>query len=156
MKEYFLKLYQYNAWANKRVIGCLERQSVSDEKILTLFSHLLSAQFIWLYRIKGLSTASFQLWKKFELSDLRSMVEESSRQWLEYINETPSFNRTLKYTNFVGDPFENNVEHIMIHLVNHGTYHRGQVALLLRERGLEPVNTDFITFDRVQSGQLKD
>jgi uncharacterized damage-inducible protein DinB len=44
----------------------------------------------------------------------------------------------------------------MAHLVNHGTYHRGQVAVLLREKGYDPVNTDFITYDRVLRGQLKD
>ena len=36
MKKYFLKLYQYNAWANKRVLDCLTRQNVSDEKIMSL------------------------------------------------------------------------------------------------------------------------
>ncbi|MFM8742635.1 MAG: DinB family protein [Cytophagales bacterium] len=44
----------------------------------------------------------------------------------------------------------------MIHLVNHGSYHRGQVAMLLRERGYEPFNTDLITYDRVLLGQWKD
>jgi uncharacterized damage-inducible protein DinB len=56
----------------------------------------------------------------------------------------------------VGKYFENNVQQIMIHLVNHGTYHRGQVAMLLRQKGFEPVNTDYITYDRVISGQLKE
>jgi uncharacterized damage-inducible protein DinB len=47
------------------------------------------------------------------------------------------------------------VEQIMIHLVNHSSYHRGQIAMLLRQNGFEPVNTDYITYDRVISGQLK-
>ena len=156
MKEYFLKLYQYNAWANRRVIGCLERQAVNDEKILSLFSHLLSAQFIWLNRIKGLPTTPFPLWKVYELHELKSMVDDSAKNWLTFIRETGSFDRILKYNNYTGDYYENNVEHIMMHLVNHGTYHRGQIALLLRQKGFEPVNTDFITYDRVQLGQLKD
>ena len=44
----------------------------------------------------------------------------------------------------------------MIHLVNHSSYHRAQIALLLRQKGYEPINTDFITYDRVLRGQLKD
>ncbi|HMR56073.1 MAG TPA: DinB family protein, partial [Cyclobacteriaceae bacterium] len=64
--------------------------------------------------------------------------------------------RVLKYKNYVGDYYETNVEQIMIHLVNHGSYHRGQVAMLLRQKGYEPVNTDYITYDRVLTGQLKD
>ena len=156
MKEYFLKLYRYNAWANNRVIGCLERQAVADEKILTLFSHVLSAQLIWLHRIQSLPPAPVELWKKYDLKQLREMVTEGSQRWLAFIEEAENFNRILKYHNYTGDYFENNVEHIMMHLVNHGTYHRGQVALLLRQKGYEPVNTDFITYDRVQSGQLKE
>lgn len=156
MKTYFSKLYQYNAWANQRVLSCLERQRVDHEKTLTLFSHLVSAQFIWLNRIKGLPPSSVELWKRYELAELKVMIEESAKNWLAYIDETESFDRILQYRNYTGDYYENNVEYIMMHLVNHGTYHRGQIALLLRQNGYEPINTDFITYDRIRSGQLKD
>ena len=156
MKEYFLKLYQYNAWANKKVVECMKRQQVSEDQPLLLMSHLLSALFIWLNRIKGLPTSPFPLWEQYKLSELETMAQDSSRNWLEFIEHNDNFNRELTYTNYVGDPYINNVEQIMIHLVNHSTYHRAQVALLLRQHGYEPVNTDFITYDRVIRGQLKD
>ena len=82
------------------------------------------------------------------------MVEDADAQWMDFIKNNDDFNRLLKYNNYVGDYFESNVEQIMIHLVNHGSYHRGQVAMLLRQKGFEPVNTDYITYDRVLSGQL--
>jgi uncharacterized damage-inducible protein DinB len=156
MKEFFLKWYQYNAWANRRVIGCLERQMVSDEKILSVFGHLMAANFIWLNRIKDLPKSRYELWGAYDLIELRKMVEEADESWMNFIHSTENFDRLMKYRNYVGDYFENNVQQIMIHLVNHGTYHRGQVAMLLRQKGFEPVNTDFITYDRVISGQLKD
>jgi uncharacterized damage-inducible protein DinB len=87
---------------------------------------------------------------------LRTLAEDGSRQWLEFIGSEASFDRILKYKNYVGDYYETNVEQIMIHLVNHGTYHRGQIALLMRQHGQEPINTDFITYDRVITGQWKD
>ena len=156
MKVFFLKWYAYNAWANRRVLACLEQQKVTDEKILTVMGHLLAANFIWLNRIKGLPKSEYKLWGSYSLATLKTMVEEADRQWMEYIQSQTDFNRVLKYQNYVGDYFENNVEQIMIHLVNHGSYHRGQVAMLLRQKGVEPVNTDYITYDRVLSGQLKD
>lgn len=155
MKSYFLKLCQYNSWANQRVLSCLVAQPITDEKILTLFSHLLSAQFIWMHRLKGLPPAPYELWKKYDSEKLKVMTEESSKAWLDYISENENFDRILKYHNYTGDYFENNVQHIIIHVMNHGTYHRGQIALLLRQNGFEPVNTDFITFDRIISGQLQ-
>jgi len=138
------------------VINCLQQQMVTDEKILSVFAHLVSANFIWLNRIKDLPKSEYELWGNYDLTQLRKMVEAADEQWMSFLQETENFDRIMKYRNYVGDYFENNVEQIMIHLVNHGTYHRGQVAMLLRQNGLEPVNTDYITYDRVISGQLKD
>ena len=118
--------------------------------------HLVSANFIWLNRIKDLPKSEYKLWGEYSIPQLKVMVDEADKLWMEYLETTNNFNRLLKYNNYVGDYFENNVEQIMIHLVNHGSYHRGQVAMLLRQKGYEPVNTDYITYDRVLSGQLKD
>lgn len=157
MKHYILKLYQYNAWANRRVIGCLERQAVTDEKILSIFAHCVAANFIWYNRFMGLPKSDYKLWDgNYSVADLKNMVEEAAQLWLEFIESSHSFDRVLKYHNYVGDYYENNMQDIMIHLVNHGSYHRGQVAVLLRERGYEPINTDLITYDRVLLGQWKD
>jgi uncharacterized damage-inducible protein DinB len=156
MKAYFLKLYQYNAWSNKRVLGCLTRQNVRDEKILSIMGHIVAAQFLWLHRIKGLPPANVKLWGDYTLEQVVSMGDEAGRLWLEFVESTDDFNREMTYTNYVGDPYVQNVETIMIHLVNHSSYHRAQIALLLRQKGYEPINTDFITYDRVLRGQLKD
>ena len=156
MKDYFLKLYQYNAWANQRVIECLDRQQVKDEKILCIFGHLVCAQLIWFNRLKGLPKSSLQLWGNYSVFELKSIAEEASRSWLGFIAEEDQFDRVLKYTNYVGDYYETNIRDLMTHLVNHCTYHRGQVAVLLREKRFEPVNTDFVTYDRIISGQLKE
>lgn len=154
MEQYFLKLYQYNAWANNQVMKCLINQSVADEKTLSIMSHLLAAPFIWLNRIKGLPKSEVKLWEAQDLDTLQQMAEDGAAIWLDFIQNTKTFDRDLSYTNYVGSPFVTNVEQIMIHLVNHSSYHRGQVALRIRQIGLQPVNTDYITYDRVVTGQL--
>ena len=156
MKSYFLKLYKYNAWSNDRVLTCLKNQSVDDEKILSLLGHYVAAQFLWLHRIMGLAPPQHKLWGDYSLIELDAMAVEANRQWLEFIHSHDSFDRELTYKNYVGDSYTNNVEAIMIHLVNHCSYHRAQIAMLLRQKGLEPINTDFITYDRVLRGQWKD
>jgi uncharacterized damage-inducible protein DinB len=156
MKKYFLKLYQYNAWANKRVIGTLIRQQVNDEKILSLLGHIVAAQFLWLHRIKGLPAPDVKLWGEYTLDQLVPMAEKAGKMWLEFVESTDNFDREMTYRNYVNEPYTNNVENVMIHLVNHSSYHRAQIAMLLRQKGFEPINTDFITYDRVITGQLKD
>jgi uncharacterized damage-inducible protein DinB len=156
MKSYFLKLYQYNAWANKRVLDGLVRQHVTDEKIMSVMGHVVAAQFLWLHRIQGLPPADVKLWGEYKLGQLVSMSAEITQRWIQFVTDTEDFNRDLSYTNYVGDPYVTNVETIMIHLVNHSSYHRAQVAMLLRQKGFEPINTDFITYDRILRGQWKD
>ncbi len=154
MKKYFLKLYQYNAWANQRVLNCLERQNVTHEKTLSLMGHIGAAETLWLHRVKGLPKPNVKLWDNYSITELEAMLEKVDHQWLEYIQANENFDRELSYTNYTGDPFVNNVEMIIIHTANHASYHRAQVAMLLRQNGFEPVNTDFITYDRVVRGQL--
>jgi uncharacterized damage-inducible protein DinB len=156
MKRYFLKLYQYNAWANKRVLDCLNRQKIDDEKILTLMGHVVAAQFLWLHRIKGLPPPEVKLWGTYSLDQVTNLAHRAGREWLDFVGSTEDFNREMTYKNYVGEDYTNNVEMIMIHLVNHSSYHRAQIAMLLRQNGLEPINTDFITYDRVITGQMKD
>ncbi len=157
MKKYFLKLYQYNAWANRRVLESLERQGVSDEKILSLMGHVVAALILWLHRVKGLpAPKEIRLWGEYSLDQLKSLSEKATQDWLDFVEGNDNFDREISYKNYSGDPFTNNVEMIMVHLVNHSSYHRAQVALLLRQQGYEPVNTDFITYERVVTGQLKD
>ena len=155
MKKYFLKLYQYNAWANQRVLDNLNRQKITDKKILSLMGHIVAAQFLWLHRIKGLPPPDVKLWDDYELQALTSSAEDIGKRWLDFVEHTDNFDRELSYNNYTGNAYRNNVEMIMIHLVNHSSYHRAQIAMLLRQKGFEPVNTDFITHDRVITGQMK-
>lgn len=155
MKQYFLKLYQYNVWCNQRVLSAIKRQSVTDEKILSVLGHIVAAQYLWLHRIKGLAPADVKLWGNYSLDQLNEMAAYIGKEWVDFIQSTDDFNRELVYKNYTNDPYVNKVEQIMIHLVNHSSYHRGQIALLLRQKGFEPVNTDYITYDRVISGQLQ-
>ena len=156
MKQYFLKLYQYNAWANTRVINCLSRQKVADEKILNIMGHIVAAQFLWLHRIKGLPPPDVKLWGTYTLDQLLVMAEDAGKKWIDFVESTEDFDRELTYRNYLNELYTNNVEMIMIHLVNHSSYHRAQIAMLLRQKGFEPINTDFITYDRVLRGQLQE
>lgn len=156
MKKYFVKLYNYNYWSNKRVLGAIQQQGIGDAKILQLMGHVLAAQYLWLHRIKGLPAPDVKLWGDYTLGRLVEMAEDVGKKWIEFVEVTDDFDRELTYRNYTNDPYTNNVENIMIHLVNHSSYHRAQVAMLMRQKGYEPINTDFITYDRVITGQWKE
>jgi uncharacterized damage-inducible protein DinB len=156
MKAYFQKLFEYNRWAGERVMRCLNAQQVNDPKILSLMGHVLAAQLLWLHRVKKLPPPQVQLWGNYTREELDRMWVTAAAQWLEFVESRDRFDEDLSYTNYKGEPYTNSMEMIMIHLVNHSTYHRAQIAQLLRQQGYEPVNTDFITYDRVLRGQWTD
>jgi uncharacterized damage-inducible protein DinB len=151
MKKHFIELFRYNYWANLRMLGIMEEQNLKDEKLLKLFSHLLSSQIIWHNRIKDLPTSPFPLWEVYKLRELKSMIDESNSNWLDYLekdhpNET--FEEMIFYKNSKGDKHETTIRHIITHVINHSTYHRAQMAVRMRDLGIDPPVTDFITYSR--------
>lgn len=150
MKKHFRDLFQYNAWANQRILITLEKDDIKDSKILTLFSHLLSGQIIWLNRIKELPTSPFPLWEEYRLRELRSMTEESSVNWLSYLDghKFETFEEMIFYKNSEGNKFENTIREIMTQVLNHSTHHRAQIVTALKDIGVEPPVLDYIVYAR--------
>src|SRR5690606_11045946 len=123
------------AWANKKLVDCLGRHGVNDDKILTLMGHIAAAQLVWLHRIKGLPVPELKLWGTYRLQQLNDLVENASDQWLGFVNSEDNFDRDIVYRNSAGQPYTSNVEMIMLHVVTHSSYHRAQIAMLLRQAG---------------------
>jgi len=76
---------------------------------------------------------------------------------LDYVNGlTPAeIDRVLEYRNLKGTVFHDPIGNILQHLVNHGSYHRGQITTLLRQLGATPVSTDMIGFYRQRAAQAQ-
>ncbi len=150
LKRQFIDSFRYNHWANERVLVALEQNGIEDEKTLSLFSHLVSAQIIWLLRIEGLPTSPFPIWESYKLTELESMTEESGRNWLNYLNghQMETFEEMISYKNTEGKKYETTIRQIINQVLLHGSYHRGQIALRFRELGFEPPETDYIFYKR--------
>lgn len=149
MKSYFFKLFAYNHWANLRVLEVLKNNHIQDEYCLKSFSHVINAQFIWHRRIAEIPN-DYKIWDIWTFEQMQASLDNNLSLWTTYINQLTDdeLNRAFQYKNSAGDAFENIVEDSLAHLVNHATYHRAQVAKRLRDIGIIPVNTDFITYRR--------
>ena len=156
MKEYFLRLYRYNQWANQTYLDALAPISEVPERVMLLFSHVLTAQNNWLNRIKGIPHEPMPIWDYKTLQELHALADINAALWLEFLEASTeeSLSKMVHYTNMQGLPYETLASDIIIHVANHGTYHRAQFALILREHAIAPPNTDYITYTRVISHQL--
>ena len=150
MKKYFKGLFKYNHWANMRVLIALEKGDIKDDKALSLFSHLLSAETVWWLRIRGLPTAPFPLWEQYSINELKTMTEETGAKWKEYLknHKFETFEEMIFYQDSSGKKRETVIREIITQVVTHSAYHRGQISQRLRELEMTPPEIDYIHFQR--------
>lgn len=146
---YFVDLMRYTAWANARVINTMHASDGVPDRARTLMSHLLRSQAVWLDRING-ADASVDFWATDTLDACETRVVEQTRRWRELLeSRTPNdLDAVVSYENSKGEAFETPLRAITTHVVNHATHHRAQIALLLRDAGIEPPATDYIFYVR--------
>ncbi len=150
MKTYFKDLFSYDHWANERLLATLRTNHIEHEHIIKIMSHLVSAQLIWLHRIQDLPVSPFPLWESYKISELESMVEESSIRWIKFLEECKitTFEEVVQYHNTKGQHFESTIKEIITHVLYHSMHHRGQVSRLMRESGIDPPLNDYIIYKR--------
>ncbi len=147
MKKNLTRLFEYNLWANKKFGEVLLSEAFNHPKILTFVSHLLNAQLIWFDRING-KISETKVWAEYPIEEAIEKLILSSEQWITRIAEENDLDQKISYRNSIGASYESVLSDIMTHVANHGTHHRGQMALLLREEGIAPPASDFIFFSR--------
>lgn len=147
MKAFFQDLFEYTHHSNVRLINVLlQNPGAYSEKISQLTSHILNAHHIWNHRIFGVSPALF-VWQLVEMEHLQSIDLENFEHSLELV-QNKDFSEKIAYTNSSGQNYANTVQEILFHIINHSTYHRGQIMSLLKNNGVEPITTDYIFYKR--------
>lgn len=161
MKKYFHSLVSYNAWANRKLVSFIVEAGEESAVILQKSSfstiretafHIWDAEGIWLKRLKGESIREWPS-KNFSgsTSDGLKLMIEDSHEYVTFLNnlEDHDFLKRIDYTNLSGSSFHNTIQEILAHVMNHSTFHRGQLVTMLRVAGYTHLkSTDMITFYR--------
>ncbi len=146
MKEKFPELFDYTNHFNQKLIEIFDlNKSIIPERAFQLINHTLNAHQIWNARI--LNEPTFEVWEMHPFEELWE-INESNYQKTKYILENIDLSQSLSYKNSKGDLFENKTEDILIHIINHSTYHHGQIMMLFRKSGIEPILSDYIFYKR--------
>lgn len=154
-------MFAYTVWANGLIFDAassLEPAQVTSQvassfpSVGATLGHLVGAEWVWLRRWLGESPASVPAWQGTPvLAELRgqlSAVERDREIWLAGLRDA-DLGRDLSYQTMSGQPFSNRLDDLIRHVVNHSTYHRGQVATQLRQLGVKPPQTDLIAYVRL-------
>jgi uncharacterized damage-inducible protein DinB len=152
MRHYFLKLFEYHNWATQKLIEVIEKEKITDEYILKLYSHLLNAQWIWLSRIRQ-KEVGFTTFYMHPIHELPSLFAQNQQDWLDYLQtlDETELNRIVSYINMEGKHFQDIVSDIITQVLNHGTHHRAQINSKLRELDFTPPGIDYIFYTRQPS-----
>ena len=149
-KKYLVGLFQYNFRMNEEIISILEDNKNNSKKIINIFSHLLKAEKIWLMRLKGEDLSGQMIWPDLTIKESQDLIIENIQMYKQYFMslKADEITKNLNYRNSKGQEFQIAIVDILIHVVIHSSYHRGQIAMLVREQGGNPINTDYINYIR--------
>ncbi|MDP1509961.1 DinB family protein [Paenibacillus sp. CMAA1739] len=139
-------------WADGRIMDALEESETRNKDLLKLVRHVAVAERVWLDRLQGKGSAKYSLWEETEdLTAIRTMFEENAEQYRIYIEGLKEFelDEMIDYENQSGVSFRTSARDILLQVLLHGQYHRGQINRALRIESAEPAQVDYITFTRL-------
>ncbi len=145
MLEHIQRLFTYDAWANRAVFAKLEELKDPPPRSLKYFAHILSAEKLWWQRLR-LEKQTYAVWPDFTLAQCKLELDEMPKLWKEYLATASEavLARDLTYKNSKGESWTSRKQDILLHVVMHSAYHRGQIATDMRAAGFVPAYTDFI------------
>jgi uncharacterized damage-inducible protein DinB len=152
------RLYAYMRWACGKVLDSVEPLTPEEftraaggsfGSVQATLAHLWGADWVWLERWHGRSPAALPDPKKVPaLAILREewgAVQNGQREFVESIS-AEGMGAAFTYQGFDAKTYHRTIGDALLHVANHSTYHRGQVATLLRQLGKTPVATDFFRY----------
>ena len=159
-KDYFIELAGFNVWGNNIVCGWLEQ--ISDEQwnkeIISSFNtiqetvlHIINAERAWLQRFKQEPVEWLQFIYKGTKEEHIKLWKETSaafKAYIENFNEG-DLTKNLDFKRLNGEAYSMPYYQLFAHVVNHATYHRGQLVTMLRQAGFTNISsTDLLGFYR--------
>ena len=157
-RAFIRELYSYNHWANQRAMAAASKLKTdtftrnlgnSFSSVRDTLAHIMAAEWIWLERWNGRSPTALLGAADFPtpgaLAKRWTEIQKAQNAFLDAL--TPErLQANLTYTNTEGQSFAYPLWQQTVHVVNHSSYHRGQITTLLRQLGAEPVTTDLLVY----------
>ena len=140
-------LLTYNQYANQKIISSFVEDGFMAAEGVKLFSHLINAHHRWLARMHE-KDATYAVWEIHEIRSFSIIDKENHSLSFQLLNDLTALDDEVAYVNSQGAEYQNSYRDIFMHIINHSTYHRGQLSRIIRNEGFVPPNTDYIFYRR--------
>ncbi len=136
MSHKLIKYFEFEHWSNSMIIASLKTLKEKDERAHTLFSHLLSSHCMWLSRVNK-TEFSCTLFQERTMEECEQLMKENLTGWQNYLaNKTDAdLQETIEFMS----AWEENpskrimaIEDAITHIINHSSYHRGQIVASIK------------------------
>jgi uncharacterized damage-inducible protein DinB len=143
------RMVDHLRWADAETLESLQRPGAATPRAVDVFAHVLAAENVWISRVLGRPPA-VSVWPSLNLLECASLAESTHRLIDDVVRtlDDEGGERMVHYTNSAGVEYDSKVSDIFTHMILHAMYHRGQVAMLVRDAGAEPRATDYIALVR--------
>jgi uncharacterized damage-inducible protein DinB len=154
------ELLAYNRWADERMLTAGAAVSNDDfvrdmrssfPSVRDTLVHIMSAEWVWLHRLQGVSPDAMPAeWLTLDLPGIAAAwagIHAATTSYLDALDEV-QLHEPITYRTLAGQQFTSTPGQILRHVVNHSTYHRGQLTTMLRQLGAVAPATDLILFYR--------
>ena len=160
-------LFAFNAWANHRVLTAVEALTSQEftkplgssfSSVRDTLAHICGVEWVWLERMEGRSPAAIPEAQECpDVASLQARWAGIEKHWLEYVSrlDQAELDEEVDYKTLSFGASRDPRWQMMQHVVNHGTYHRGQVIAMLRQLGAKGASTDLISFYRERKAAAK-
>jgi uncharacterized damage-inducible protein DinB len=141
----FTRLFTYDGWANQEVLAGLRTSASRLPRALELMAHIFSSERLWMARLEQ-KPHTLPVWPAFTLGECDRQAAELPVLWKSYLDKSSEVDLAVpvSYQNSKGEPWSSRKDDILMHLITHSAYHRGQVAMAVRAAGSTPAYTDYI------------
>jgi uncharacterized damage-inducible protein DinB len=155
--EQYRRWFEYEKDSHRKVLASLEsvpedgRRTEPFQKARNILGHIVAARRMWLHRFGVAAERPARLFPTdVTLDDLTAELEVMERGWSDYFEGLgeSELQRAFHYRSTEGDWFRSVIADVLTQLHGHSLYHRGQIAMLVRAAGGQPVETDFIFWSR--------
>ncbi len=142
-------LYEHLAWADDHALASLRAAASPPPRAVELLAHVFGAEHVWLARIEE-RAPEVPVWPPLDVDGCARLAAANRAAFAALLARLApgDLDRAVRYRNSAGIEFTSRIADILVHVALHGSYHRGQVALVVRDAGAEPSPTDFIAFVR--------
>ncbi|WP_347553065.1 DinB family protein (plasmid) [Pseudalkalibacillus hwajinpoensis] len=162
-KHHALQLYDYHVWANNKFFVRLKElpKDIYDREIQSVFSsiaetlvHIYTVDTIWLGVIRENSMDEIQAsiiqaqekTKDKGLEEMETLFYDLSKKYQDFFNNESDLDKEIFPEHPQYGRLETYLSELVQHVVNHGTYHRGNLMAMIRQQGYSSVPTDYVFY----------